>query len=161
MLWIDVVIHALHLLAAAVWVGGMIFTAVILAPVLRRDLAPPARYPLFKAVGLRFAVAGRIALTVLVVTGIYKLVQAWGMDDFWGSHFGKAISFKIVLVAAMIALSLLHDFAWGPKLESLSRRSDDPEYRATLWRLSFWSRVNLALAVAIVCLGAYIRMNPF
>lgn len=157
----DTFVHGLHLLAAAVWVGGMIFAGFVLAPIARRDLPPQVRYPLFKAVGERFAVLGRAALAVLVVTGGYKLFLIWRSLDFLGSGYRSALWIKLCLVFAMIVLSVLHDFVWGPRLVNLSARPDSLEYRRTLSRLSWGARVNVALAVLIVFLGAILRMNPF
>ena len=161
MLWIDIAVHWLHLMAAAVWAGGMIFAGFVLTPVARRDLPPNVRYPLFKAVGERFAVLGRGALTVLFATGIYKLSQVWNADHFWTSNLGRVISVKLCLVFTMLLLSALHDFVWGPQLAKLAGRTEAPEYKLTLSRLSFWSGVNMALVITIVFLSATIRMNPF
>lgn len=148
-------------MAAAIWVGGMLFTAFVLTPILKKELAPQVRYPLFKAVGKRFAAVGRAALTILIVTGTYKLIQAWNSEGFWQSHFGRVIAFKLSLVFVMIVLSVLHDFVWGPRLAAFGGGPDGAEYRALARRLAFWSRVNVALVVAIVFLGAYLRINPF
>ena len=161
MLWMDILVHCLHLLAAAVWAGGMIFAGFVLTPVARRDLPPQIRHPLYKAVGKRFAVIGGAALATLIATGIYKLFQIRNADHFWTSHSGRAMSVKLFLVFTMLCLSALHKFVWGPRLAKLSGRTDAPEYELTLSRLAFWSRVNVAIVIMIVFLGAIIRMNPF
>ncbi len=161
MLWFDVIVHWLHLMAAAVWVGGMIFTGYVLMPVARKELPPPVRHPFFKAVGRRFAVLGNGALLILVATGTYKLSLIWGSDGFWSSLAGRVIIVKLGFVAAMLALTTLHNFVWGPRAVRLAARPDQPEYRAMTARLAFWSRVNVVLVVVIVFLGAFLRINPF
>ncbi len=161
MLWFDVIVHWLHLMAAAIWVGGMIFTGYVLMPVARKELPPPVRHPFFKAVGSRFAVLGNGALLTLVATGTYKLSLIWNSDGFWSSLAGRVIAVKLALVAAMLALTVLHNFVWGPRMMQMAARADQPEFKALSLRLAFWSRVNVALVVAIMFLGAFLRINPF
>ncbi len=161
MLWFDTFIQWLHLMSAAIWVGGSIFVGIVLTPIARRDLPAQARYPLFAAVGKRFGLIGRSALLVLIATGVYKISLSWGSDGFWESVIGRVIIIKIALLTVMIALNLLHDFVWGPRLAQMSPHDDPAGHQATLFKLSFWSRVNVVIAVVMVFLGAFIRMNPF
>jgi putative copper export protein len=67
----DAVRVTLHVLAAAVWVGGQ-FTLAALVPVLRR-VAPAATRP----VARRFATFAWWAFAALVVTGVWNVVAEW------------------------------------------------------------------------------------
>ena len=63
----------LHIVAVAVWLGGMAFLALVLVPTIRspkyRALAPE----LVHATGVRFRTVGWIALALLVASGVGNL----------------------------------------------------------------------------------------
>lgn len=162
MILFEAVVHWLHIMAAIVWVGGMLFTGFVLAP-LARTLSPEVRYPLVRAIGHRFSRVGWIALAVSGTTGVYKVYSAWDPELFFHSIFGAALGLKILLVLVMVTLSILHDFVWGPRLtdpdKPLDRTSD--RYQETVKQLTLWARVNMALAVTVVFVGVFMRMNPF
>ncbi|OGS04315.1 MAG: hypothetical protein A3G41_06745 [Elusimicrobia bacterium RIFCSPLOWO2_12_FULL_59_9] len=157
MVWMDAVIHWVHLMAAATWVGGMIFTALLLNPLLK-NMSPEIRMPLIRALGVRFKYAEWGCLAALALTGTYKLsrIGAWG-PIFEGS-FGAILSLKLLLTAAMVALSLLHSFLWGPGLTVATPGTED--FARLRRRTIFWARVNLSLGLVVVFCAALLRMNP-
>lgn len=161
MQWLDVFVHWLHLMAAIIWVGGTLFAAFVLTPIVREDLPPQVRYPLFKKIGQRFSRIGWAAITVLILTGAYKLSLVWSDTEIFKSTFGLMLSIKLTLILAMAVLSFLHDFVWGPRLSDQGGQMSPEEYRKIVSRLSFWARINVVLVIAIVFMGAMIRMNPF
>lgn len=60
----------IHLLAAVVWVGGMVFLSVVLVPVLKRDGAFAQHALLFRTVAYRFRAVVWGAMGMLVATGL-------------------------------------------------------------------------------------------
>ncbi|MEU3239894.1 copper resistance protein CopC [Streptomyces anthocyanicus] len=82
----------LHLLATAVWLGGL--TALILTLRVSADAATVARFS-------RVAFA---SVTVLVTTGVY---QSWRGLGSWqaltGTTYGRLLLVKVLLVAALLA----------------------------------------------------------
>ncbi|MFE9177845.1 copper resistance protein CopC [Streptomyces sp. NPDC007126] len=86
----------LHLLATAVWLGGLVALLVTLrAP---RPSPDPA------GVVARFSRTAFAAVSVLVVTGVY---QSWRGLGSWqaltGSTYGRLLLAKVVLVAVLLA----------------------------------------------------------
>ncbi len=157
---LDTAMHALHLLGAIAWIGGMIFTSLVVAPVLRRELAGPERYRIIQLIGQRFRMVEGIAFFIIFSSGLYKIMQL-GMDLDWGSAFGRILVIKLVIVMVLIVLSILHGQVWGPALVQ-ARTSGEAEVPPALThRVVFWVRVELVLALVVVCLGAMLRMNPF
>ncbi len=73
MLWYEVSV-SLHILAACVWVGGMIFLAAVVLPILRQPGYRSVAVPLIQAAGIRFRWVGWMALGTLVLTGIAVVV---------------------------------------------------------------------------------------
>lgn len=86
-----------HVLAAVIWLGGMIAFA-LLAPVLRRLGDDAERQRLFHALGRRFRTVGWVCIVVLLVTGVEQLrVRGWWGTAFWtapglwSSPLGRAV----------------------------------------------------------------------
>ena len=88
-----------HVLAATVWVGGQV-TLAGLVPGLR-SLAPEAP----RSVARRFNVIAWPAFGVLVVTGIWNIVE---IDPQWDSSYGTTLIVKIVGVAASGITAFVH-----------------------------------------------------
>ena len=64
----------LHLVAVAVWIGGMVFAHFCLRPAALATLAPPQRLPLMSAaLGRFFALVGA-ALLLLWASGVALFV---------------------------------------------------------------------------------------
>jgi len=112
----------IHLLAAFLWLGGMLFLAAVGAPVLRTVEPPELRQRLFHLLGTKFRAPGWIAIATLLVTGTINLqsrgLLRWdgglGNQAFWVTGTGRALAVKLVAVAVLVATSAVHDFALGP-----------------------------------------------
>ena len=148
-----VALVAVHVLAAMVWLGGMLFFAIA-APVLRRVEDEAARATLFEALGRRFRLVGWICVGVLLLTGVEQLrMRGWWGADFWGSGIletalGERLAWKLGLVAVMIAVQASHDFWLGPRAGSATLGT--PEARALRARAAWLARINALLGVALV-----------
>ena len=134
-----------HVLAALVWIGGMLFIALVLVPVARGFNDPPLRARLFHAAGVRFRVVGWIALGLLLVTGLGNL---------WLRPYLLTLpqfQVKLGLVVVALALSAIHDFVVGPRA---GRPGADPRLRT---QASWLGRVNLVVVLVVVLLGLTLR----
>ncbi|WP_411100131.1 copper resistance protein CopC [Streptomyces sp. x-45] len=84
----------LHLLATAVWLGGL--TALVLTLRSTADAATVAR----------FSRVAFVSVTVLVITGVY---QSWRGLGSWealtGTTYGRLLLAKVVLVAVLLAVA--------------------------------------------------------
>jgi len=135
----------LHVLAAMVWIGGMLFVALVLVPAARRLEDPALRTRLVHAMGVRFRAVGWIALAVMVATGLGNL---WYRPDLLSS---PRFHWKLGLVVLTLGLAALHDFVLGPRA---GRPGADPAARV---RASWVARANVLLALVIVLLGLSFR----
>ncbi len=159
MSWADATVHWLHLTAAILWVGGTLFTSVVVHPVLSAKLSAEERASVYEALGRRLSAVQWGTWAVLLSTGLWKL---WGLratpDVFWGP-FGRILAVKLALVALMVALSLIHSLFWGP---ALTRGKLAPPARAALARrAAFWGKINALVMLAIVFCAALLRYNPW
>jgi copper resistance protein D len=149
------VLVTIHVLAAMLWLGGMLFLGVVGAPVLRAIEPPALRQRLFSELGRRFRAVGWSAVATLVVTGTLMLgargLLHWsvlGSADFWRTAFGTALALKLAAVTAMIVVSAVHDFLHGPAASRAAPGS--PAALALRRRAALIARANALVGVLIV-----------
>jgi putative copper export protein len=136
--------RSLHVLAAIVWIGGMLFIALVLVPVVRR-LEPAERARLVHTIGMRFRAVGWIALGLLLLSGLLNL---WLRPYLLGVPLFQA---KLGLVVVALALSVTHDFVLGPRAGAPGAH---PRQRT---RASWVARGNVLVVLAVVVLGLALR----
>lgn len=96
--WVWVGVDAVHLAAAAVWLGGV----VTLWAVPRARLAEPE----CEHVARQYSTFASVAVPVVVVTGVVQgLRLADGVDDFTGTTWGRLLLVKLVLVVLILAVA--------------------------------------------------------
>jgi uncharacterized membrane protein len=138
-------LRSLHVLAAVTWIGGMLFIAFVLVPVVGRLGDPALRARLVHESGVRFRTVGWLALALLLVSGLGNL---------WLRPYLLALPrfhIKLGLVVVALVLAAIHDFVLGPRA---GRPGADPRLRV---RASWVARVNLLIVLAIVVLGLALR----
>jgi uncharacterized membrane protein len=153
----------LHVVAAAIWVGGLLFFAMVLVPIVKR-LGRPATLDFVSAAGRGFRRVGWASLAVLFVTGAYNLLARWtdwhGLVDahFWSSQFGTTLAAKLTLVVLIVVTTVAHD-VWGTRAVARMEAAGASE-RAR--RTASWlGRVTTLLALAVVFLAiALVRGWP-
>lgn len=157
------VIRWVHLLSAIAWIGGMLFILLVLLPVMRRAMPPAERTVLFARVAERYGVLSWIALSILVVTGVFNGEHrgvAW--MHLLDGEYGRTLALKLLLVAVVIPITLVHAFYFGRRITRLAEQAkdvgDDPALAAQRRRLQrisgTLSAANLLLNLAIVLLAA-------
>jgi copper resistance protein D len=145
-----------HLLAAMFWLGGMFFFGVVGAPELRRLEPPELRQRVFHGLGMRFRALGWWAIAILVATGVLNLrFRGWLAWDgvlsspaFWATAAGRALAWKLGMVATMLVVSIVHDFVLGPRAGRVAPGS--PEAIALRRRAAWAARLNALAGVALV-----------
>ncbi|MDR7414998.1 MAG: DUF4149 domain-containing protein [Armatimonadota bacterium] len=149
-----------HLLSAVVWVGGMLFLALVAIPVLR-DLEDRHRAELVARVGERFRPVAWTCIVLLVVTGVVNLAYrgvTWESvvtGRLWQSPFGQVLAWKLGFVLAAVLLSAVHDFYLGPQSTRLMRNGN-PDVRKALAlrrRAAWLGRLNAVFVLAILALA--------
>jgi putative copper export protein len=158
----DLAIRSLHLIAAAVWAGGMVFLGLAVGAA-RGTLADRERIALFRRLGRRFLVVGGIAIAVLIATGTDMASDRLAsFGDLFDTEYGKRLAEKLGVVALVIALTAFHSLVQGPALSRLRERAlehpDDPELAAAIRRKAaragIVSALNLVATLAILVLAA-------
>lgn len=145
----------MHLAAAMVWIGGMVFLIFIAAPSLKKLVSPEMQAILYKDIGRRFKLIGWICIFILILTGpinIYHHVTSHHMIDDGENSFHSIIVLKLGLVLIMILLSLIHDFVLGPLLGERIREGVQPSMFLKLI-VPWMARINLILGLIVIYLG--------
>ena len=138
------VLVTIHLLAAAVWVGGSTALVFVGVPAIRM-LEGESRGRAMKELGLRWRPIGYGALLVAALTGV-----ALASDD-WEHRAAFQIVFwvKVVLAAALVVVSYLHNFVLGPRLQGEIREGREERSRPALVVVG-WTSYGLTLALPIL-----------
>lgn len=149
----------LHILAASVWLGGMVFFAAVIVPVMRHDALREKMGALVHELGVRFRTVGWTCLVLLLATGLFNLHYRGLLDDlfdarFWGTSFGHLLGIKLALFGVILTISAVHDFFVGPRAsELLERDPSDPRAERLRKAASRFGRANLLLGLAAVALA--------
>jgi uncharacterized membrane protein len=158
-----------HLGSAIIWIGGSLFLALVLIPVMRRFAPPPGSAPvggppagMLGAMARRFRLISWVCIILLIATGLYILPTRYGVGvtEFFsvGGHFMSTLQLKVALVAVVVWLSLIHDFILGPYVNRLieaMQQGAEPHPRLPILRRTIvWvARVNVSLTVVIVAVA--------
>jgi putative copper resistance protein D len=152
-------LHFLHLAAALFWVGGQLFLALILAPILRKTLSPKDRMPLSLAIAQRFKRFSHGALGILILTGFWQVRYIFlaSTGAFLETTYGQIFMLKMVFLVTALVLGLLHDKRWGPALTRTSHSPESTEFKTATRRMIFWARLNVGVTLAVVACAAALR----
>ena len=112
-----IVIDWLHLLAASLWVGGMIYIATNYLPVLKRLHIPQQARSLVTVLPYfsPLAIAG---VLIMAVTGPFNAafhLTSW--QQFLSTAYGRALLVKIALVGGLLVTSAIHVGILRPRLK--------------------------------------------
>ncbi|GIK77742.1 MAG: hypothetical protein EDQ89_03970 [Acidobacteria bacterium] len=144
-----------HLLAGAIWVGGLTQIAATWIPLARRTEIQVRR----QAMRLVLARFGRIALpafAVVALTGaLNSLIQLESPAALWQTSYGRVLAVKLGLVGTIAFASYLHALHLRPRL--LSTDADQPAAERRHWRLL---AVEPALAIGVVAAAAALVAFP-
>ncbi len=163
--WLWACVRWLHLVALSFWLGSQLFLVLVVRPTLERTVAERRqRTVLTAAFGRYFSPLAWASLAILVVTswllGEHRGVVWTALLTAEGSY-GRILAIKMGSVALVLALTLVHGRAIGPKLAALAQSSDaiHGQHSTRLVRLSrAISTANLVLTLLIVLLAA--RLVP-
>ncbi|MBB2910119.1 putative membrane protein [Streptosporangium becharense] len=109
------VVRFLHVLSAALWVGGQLTVSLVVLPLARSLLDEQRRGRMLHAVGRRFGMfTGAVFLPVQLGTGV---AIAWHKGVTWASlaqpGYGRILAAKLALFCAVMAAAGLHGWATG------------------------------------------------
>jgi copper resistance protein D len=143
---VRVVILWVHVVAAAVWVGGLAYQTHVLLPAARRGEAA-----MFADATRRARPITWTAIGLLVLSGFYNLTQLGSLERVMQSGAGLLLAAKFTLVILAVALASQRDFAQVTLLNAAVAAHADaaPSLRA----IARLDRIVLMLALVVIYLG--------
>jgi len=145
---VDAALRVVHLLAAAIWVGGTVALVFVAVPPVQR-LEGELRGRLLRELGRRWRPIGWSALGVAVVTGLGLAVEDHALGSA-GTGFDWVLAVKGALVGLLAAGAYLHDFVLGP---GLARQIRDGRPQTLRPLLTAIGRGNLLITLVLPVLG--------
>ena len=138
------IITWIHLVAAAIWVGGSLFIGIVFSPLLKTMTSSiQERMQIMIRVGRRFNKVAVPSLIILMVTGLYTSHVLLSKPDLLVStSYGTFLIIKIVLVIALIITYAVHVRVIRKDVEEkiMSNQMPEPEiqklvgmYGVTKW----------------------------
>jgi putative copper export protein len=105
-----VIITWIHLIAAAIWVGGSIFIGIVFSPILKTiTTSIEERIQIMIKVGKRFNKIAVPALIILMITGLYNSHLLLSKPELlMATSYGIFLTIKIILVIALIITYAIH-----------------------------------------------------
>ena len=100
----QVIFTWIHLIAAAIWVGGSIFIGIVFSPILKTiATSTEERIQIMIKVGKRFNKIAVPSLIILMVTGLYNSHLLLSKPDLlMATSYGIFLTVKIILVIALV-----------------------------------------------------------
>ena len=142
----------LHLLAASIWVGGTLFIAIVLNPVLKQEMQDSARLNIITKVGKRFNKVAVPVVAVLLSTGVYKALLL--PSTLYLTTYGIILTVKISVVISMLIVWFIHARISNRMINS---SSDSMEHGTTLRvraRAVMLGKILAIQAVTVILLAA-------
>ncbi len=148
---------ALHLIAAASWIGGLVSLALLLAAARRNQGFAWALQA--RDAAQRFSTLGIVGVGTLLVTGI---VNAWilvgSVHALIVTGYGQLLLLKLVVFAIMLVFAAINRLWLTPQLASSSE--NEPQLEA-LRQLTRNSVIEIALGLTIFAIvGALGTLHP-
>ncbi|MDH3446346.1 MAG: hypothetical protein OEN50_20675 [Deltaproteobacteria bacterium] len=155
----------LHLVALALWLGGIAFFLVAFRPSMQ-SLRPGAAIRALNQGRLALEGIAWIGITLLMVTGMINFMLRNQVTD---AHLGRTymilLAIKLLLFVAMLAHHTLQVFKYGPSIamltaEAPTETAEWPEPLLTHWQKWFMLlKINAALGPIVILLGVLLMRN--
>jgi len=140
----------LHILAATLWVGGMMFAHVALRPALTETLEPPQRLAVWQGVLTRFFNRVWLSVVLLHVSGYFMLFQ------FMGGFSAAGVHVHAMLGLAWVMTVIFAHIYCAPfnRLKKAIAAQDWPAGGAAMANIRLWVTINLVLGILQMAIGA-------
>ena len=148
----------IHLVSAAIWVGGSLFIGVVLSPLLKTMTdSIEERMKIMIRVGRRFNKIAVPSLIILMATGLYSSHMLLGKPDIlFATSYGTFLAVKIILVILLIITYAVHVRVIRKDVEDkiMSNQLSEPQIQKLRKKIIILGEITVILSVAILFFAA-------
>ena len=152
------IISWIHLVAAAIWVGGSIFIGIVFSPILKTiSTTVEERIQIMIKVGKRFNKIAVPSLIILMITGLYNSHLLLSKPDLlMATSYGIFLTIKIILVIALIVTYTIHVRVIRKDVEDqiMSKQMPIQEIQNLRKKIIILGEITVVLSIAILFFAA-------
>lgn len=148
----------IHLVAAAIWVGGSLFIGIVFSPLLKTMTnSIEERMQIMIRVGRRFNKVAVPSLIILMATGLYSSHVLLSKPDLLvATSYGTFLIIKILLVIALIITYIVHVRVIRKDVEDkiMSNQMSEPQIQKLRKKIIILGEITVVLSIAILFFAA-------
>ena len=148
------IITWIHLIAAAIWVGGSLFIGIVFSPLLKTMTdSVEERMQIMIRVGRRFNKVAVPSLIILMITGLYTSHTLIAKPELLVStSYGTFLIIKIFLVIALVVVYAVHVRVIRKDIEEkiMSNQMPEPEIQKLRKKIIILGEITVVLSIAIL-----------
>jgi len=148
----------IHLMAAAIWIGGSLFIGIVFSPLLKTMTdSLEERMKIMIRVGKRFNKIAVPALIILMVTGLYSSHVLLSKPELLVStSYGTFLIVKIILVIALVITYAVHVRIIRKDVEEkiMSNQMSTSQIQKLRKKIIILGEVTVFLSIAILFLAS-------
>ncbi len=148
----------IHLVSAAVWVGGSLFIGAVLTPILKKmSLSLEERIQMMVKIGRQFNKIAVPSLIILIVTGLYNSSFVLSNPDLlFSTSYGSFLFIKIILVIALIIAFVAHIRIIRKEIEDkiMSKEMTEIQIQKLRKKMIILGEIIVIISIAILFFAA-------
>ena len=152
------IITWIHLIAAAIWVGGSLFIGIVFSPLLKTMTnSLQERMQIMILVGRRFNKIAVPSLIILMATGLYSSHMLLGKPELLlATSYGTYLIIKIILVIALIITYVIHVRVIRKDIEDkiMSNQMSDNQIQKLRKKIIILGEITVVLSITILFFAA-------
>jgi len=152
------IITWIHLVSAAIWVGGSLFIGIVFSPLLKTIAnSLEERMQIMIRVGRRFNKIAVPSLIILMITGLYNSHVLLSKPELLvATSYGIFLIIKIILVVALVVIYAIHVRLIRKDIEEKIMSNQMPEYQIQKLRkkIIILGEITVVLSLAILFLAS-------
>ena len=144
----------IHLVSAAIWVGGSLFIGIVFSPLLKTMTnSVEERMQIMIRVGRRFNKIAVPSLIILMATGLYTSHALLGKPELLlATSYGTFLIVKIILVVALIITYAVHVRVIRKDVEEqiMLNQMPEPQIQKLRKKIIILGEITVVLSIAIL-----------
>ena len=148
----------IHLIAAAIWVGGSLFIGIVFSPLLKTMTnSVEERMQIMIRVGRRFNKIAVPSLIILIITGLYSSHMLISKPDLLvATSYGTFLIIKIILVFTLIIIYAIHVRVIRKDIEEkiMSNQMPEIEIQKLRKKIIILGEITVVLSITILFFAA-------